>query len=59
MLGYQNKEKEMKAEKFINDLEAFLKDNPTNSELTEWLDTYSVTKVDLVRVIQYLVKQPN
>jgi len=59
VLGYQNKEKEMKAEKFINDLEAFLKDNPTNSELTEWLDTYSVTKVDLVRVIQYLVKQPN
>ncbi len=49
----------MKTEKFIDDLEVFLKGNPTNSELAEWLDTYSVTKVDLAKVIQYLVRQPS
>jgi len=44
----------MKVDKFIDDLEAFLKTKPAEHELAEWLDTYSVTKVELAMVVEYL-----
>ena len=44
----------MQADKFIGDLEEFLKSKPTEHELAEWLDTYSVTKVELAMVVEYL-----
>jgi hypothetical protein len=45
----------MKADIFIEDPTNFLKNNPTQKELQEWLDTYAVSKVDLVGVITYLL----
>jgi len=45
----------MKADKFIDDLETFLTSKPTEHELAEWLDTYSVTKVELASIVEYLM----
>lgn len=46
----------MKTDKFIHDLEAFIATKPSDRELTEWMDTYSVTKAELARVISSLTE---
>jgi hypothetical protein len=45
----------MNADVFIKDLTNFLKGNPNQKDVQEWLDTYAVSKTDLVEVITYLL----